>query len=171
MDGTREIIASRGNYTLLSTNLPFGTYRVFIKRYMIRTLAHRRWPLLVDTNEFFDYPGSEKSTLSEPVQYLDRHGYNTVNTIMPDMFSTEPISLWSSEGHRSFTPSICDSYDLADMSAKPLYEAIYQSNHVNNRALKWFKGGIRKRGLRNQLHTDQTHSRLAQQGESLFENH
>lgn len=145
VDRTMDIISDQPDCTLLSTTLPFSHYREFIKGYMVRKFALGRWSILVDADEFFDYPGSNRVSLKRLTAYLDSHGYNALYTPMLDMFSTAPAPEWSMCSDGKFVKKDYPYFDLEDIDSRPLTQAVNRSNKLGSPELKYMSGGIRKR--------------------------
>lgn len=111
---------------------------------MIEKFASDHWSLLVDADEFFDYPYSSRISLKELISYLDNHGFNAVNSTMLDMFSTKPLAELSRMTTREFARENYPYFDLKDISQTLLIENLHSTNNVANKNLNHFKGGIRK---------------------------
>src|SRR5579863_2315281 len=74
-DRTEEIAAQYERVTILRCSWPYRLYEVPMKRYLVRRFANRRWSLFVDVDELFDYPGRDRVSLRQLVEYLDAHRY------------------------------------------------------------------------------------------------
>lgn len=109
--------------------------------------------MLVDADEFFDYPNSNRISLKELISYLDDHGFNAVNSTMLDMFSTKPLAELSRRTTREFARENYPYFDLEDISQTPLNDNLHPTNNLGNKELNHFKGGIRKTffGINNTL--------------------
>ena len=91
-DGTVEALKEYDNVTVLRTTLPYRTHNVAMKQYLIERFGRRRWSLLVDIDELFDYPFSDVVGLKALLRYLNENRYTAVVAHMLDMFPEEPIS-------------------------------------------------------------------------------
>ena len=95
-DGTVEALKEYDNVTVLRTTLPFRTHNVAMRQYLIERFGRRRWSLLVDVDELFDYPFSDVVGLGTLLRYLNENRYTAMVAHMLDMFSEVPISRDSS---------------------------------------------------------------------------
>jgi len=146
-DRTEEIAAQYERVTILRCSWPYRLYEVPMKRYLVRRFANRRWSLFVDVDELFDYPGRDRVSLRQLVEYLDAHRYTAVVAHMLDMFSDGPLAcvrsapedrLW--EHHRRYDISMID-------------RQLYRWSALSEPAVKLYVGGIRLAafGTRNWL--------------------
>jgi hypothetical protein len=72
-------------------------YKRDMRQFLIEHYSFNRWCLLVDWDEFFDYPCSDKLPLSSLLKWLDRHRYNAVLTQLLDMFPRDTLQTKSDE--------------------------------------------------------------------------
>ena len=86
-DGTVEALKEYDNVTVLRTTLPFRTHNVAMRQYLIERFGRRRWSLLVDVDELFDYPFSDVVGLGALLRYLNENRYTAMVAHMLDMFS------------------------------------------------------------------------------------
>lgn len=151
-DGTREILTDCRRASVYHSDLPFGVFSQALSRFMVEKFGRNRWTLVVDIDEFFDYPFSSGLSLSGMLDYLNRHDYNVVVTQMLDLFSDRDVKS-ASRMNEDFRATHV-YYDLSDLSREEYaltrrgYE---QGNKVSNPEIKFLKGGIRKTifGLQN----------------------
>lgn len=85
-DDTLAVARGFERLTLLRTTLPYRRYENVLKRYLARRFSRGRWNLVVDADERFDYPGSDRLALPDVVRYLNRGGYTAVVAQMLDLF-------------------------------------------------------------------------------------
>jgi len=163
-DRTLEILRQAGAVTLLETKLPYERYNILLKRFLVETYGAGRWSLCVDVDEYFDYPYSDRVSLSSLVAYLNRHGYTAVVAQMLDMFSAYPVSSFSKRACE------CRYYDISAVQKKDYAEFLKTSvdflrrnhshytflsnayakdysrvsNRVSNRNIRFHLGGVRK---------------------------
>jgi len=112
-DGTREMLASEPDVTLLQTDAPYHAYENTMKRYLAQRYCRDRWCLCVDVDELFEYPFQDQAPLSALVAYLDERKCNAVVTQMLDMFSDIPLNRL--ESHPG--DDLKATYRLYDLSA------------------------------------------------------
>ncbi|MBI4357807.1 MAG: glycosyltransferase family 2 protein [Candidatus Omnitrophica bacterium] len=150
-DRTIELASSYPNVVILSSELPFKTYQILLRQYLIHRFCKNRWCLYVDSDELFDYPYSEHLSISKLLDYLNVQGYTAVVAQMLDMFSDRPIS----QNHDSPEDSLKEKYPYYDISAvhKKDYKEendnfskrslSHVKNRISNPAIKWHVRGIR----------------------------
>jgi glycosyltransferase involved in cell wall biosynthesis len=140
-DETLEIGRRFERTTILASMLPFGASKFALRRYLLRHYAHDCWALLVDADELFDYPWSDRLGLSDLVGYLDGHGYTAVVGQMLDLFPRGAL-------HASdYDPSrMRDEHRFFDLSGVRTSEYRFP-NAVSNPAIKLHYGGVRGTAL------------------------
>jgi hypothetical protein len=144
-DGTVEALKAYDNVTVLRTTLPYRTYNVAMKQYLIERFGRRRWSLLVDIDELFDYPFSDVVDLKALLRYLSENRYTAVVAHMLDMFPEKPITR-----HVSLSPQEDDPlkekygfYDVSNIRHLRYDEADGTGNVVANENINILRGGIR----------------------------
>ena len=135
-DGTREMLASEPDVTLLQTDAPYHAYENTMKRYLAKRFCHKRWCLCVDVDELFEYPLQDQAPLPALVAYLDERKYNAVVTQMLDMFSDIPLNRLESQP----SDDLKATFPLYDLSA--VRRASYMFGEVDER-IAFHRGGIR----------------------------
>lgn len=140
---TDQTIALAQRYekiTILQTPFPFK-YEKITRRYLLSRFARNCWALVVDVDEFFDYPFSDILSLSDLISYLNENSYTAVVAHMLDMFSDKPLSSGESgeNGEADFRQAH-KYYDLSDVQRK---DYTYR-NVISNHDIKVHVGGIRK---------------------------
>ncbi|MCG8592598.1 MAG: glycosyltransferase family 2 protein [Proteobacteria bacterium] len=115
VDNTVALASGAPNVTVLRCRLSFRYFEYPMKRLLLR-LASRGagWSLLVDIDEFFDYPGSDAISLSAFLRRLNASGYDAVAGYLLDMFPGPDTPLSASE--QDFR-SQHDTYDISCVSA------------------------------------------------------
>lgn len=149
-DGTVETLAAESKERSLSvflTELPYKDYRHEFKRYMIYRFGRRdRWVLIVDMDEFFDYPRSRAVNLGDFLGRLRRRGYTTVVSQMLDMFPAEPLVRDASPPRDENFREVHRYYDTSDIKTASYSDHPWIiDNEVSNEGIMAFRGGIRKR--------------------------
>jgi hypothetical protein len=137
-DGTVELAQAFEGVTILRTRRPYRTYETALKRYLVRRFARGRWSLMVDIDELFDYPCSDRMGVDALLTYLNRNAYTAVLAQMLDLFSDVPLDRLES------TPqdSLRERYRYYDTSAVERHP--YRFGTPANPAIWAHAGGIRK---------------------------
>ena len=140
-DRTQDILAELDGVTLLESKLPYKHYQNVFKKYLYETYAMDRWGLLVDADEFFDYPGSDRLSIQGLIRYLDDHGYNSMFTPLLDMYSDKPLIQLpeiDGPGFRTENYSFCE----LDSIHRPWKRRLLAK--LVNRSFEVYEGGIRR---------------------------
>ncbi len=143
-DGTIEVLRAYDNVTVLQTELPYRTYNVAMKQYLIERFGKNRWSLLVDIDELFDYPYSDVVSLKSLLGYLNERSYTAVVAHMLDMFPEEPISRDAPVPEDEPLREQYRFYDLSDTSLHDYRLAGDTGNVLANEEIGIVRGGIRK---------------------------
>ena len=143
-DGTVEALKKYDNVTVLRTELPYKTYNVAMKQYLIERFGKDRWSLLVDIDELFDYPYSEVVSLKALLGYLDEQRYTAVVANMLDMFPENPISRDASLPDDEPLKELYRFYDLSNVNLHDYSLVGDAGNVLANEEVGIFRGGIRK---------------------------
>jgi len=138
-DRTISIAKSYKNTSIFRTQKSFKKYKNIMKYDLIRRFAKKRWCLLVDIDEFFDYPHSDIIKIPQLLEYLNKNGYTTVLAQMLEMFSDKPIAKLKSKPE----DSIKDKYPFYDISNIQKYPYNLPHNKISNKDIKLYTGGIR----------------------------
>jgi len=138
-DRTTEIARGLDRVTVLKTALPYKYYKYAFKRYLFDRFSGDGWCLIVDIDERFDYPSSDRLPLDKFIAYLNEYQYTGVACQMLDLFAEGPVHEWP-RGGRAVVDE-CIWYDhsaLRRVSYEPL-----DGNKISNPAIKSLMGGIR----------------------------
>lgn len=84
-DKTIEILSEFPNVKILRNDLPYKTYWHHFKRFLFEEYGENSWNLIVDIDEFLDFPFSQKLNLHDLINYCDRNNYSAVVTQMIDL--------------------------------------------------------------------------------------
>ncbi len=86
VDQTVPLLADAGErVTILSCQLPFGLFTRSMRRYMVSRFGRGCWVLMVDIDEFFDFPFSSILRLADVLNYLNDEDYSAVTSQMLDL--------------------------------------------------------------------------------------
>ena len=143
-DGTVEALKKYDNVTVLWTRLPYKTYNVAMKQYLIERFGKDRWSLLVDIDELFDYPYSEVVSLKALLGYLDENRHTAIVANMLDMFPENPISRDASLPDDEPLKEMYRFYDLSNVNLHDYRLVGDAGNVLATEAVGIFRGGIRK---------------------------
>src|SRR5215217_6592053 len=142
-DGTLETLKAYDDVTVLRTMLPYRTHNVAMKQYLIERFGRRRWSLLVDIDELFDYPFSDVVGLGALLRYLNENRYTAVVAHMLDMFPEKPLS--EAAGDEASLKELHRFYDISDINSYDYQDAEGVNNVVSNNDIEILQGGVQKR--------------------------
>ena len=143
-DRTIEIAQSYEKVSILSSDLPYGRYKYFLKWYLAEQFHGDGWLLITDVDEHFNYPLSTQLELSGLLRYLNHYQYTGVVTQMLDMFSNQPLRRSASTAAGPMK-EIYNCYELEEVVPVKLNIFKNLSNTISNDEIKAFKCGVRKR--------------------------
>jgi hypothetical protein len=143
-DGTVEALKEYANVTVLRTELPFKGHQGVMKRYLIDRFGRGRWSLLVDIDEFFDYPYSDVIGLDSLLGYLNGNSYTAVAAQMLDMFPERPLSGRASSLDENLI-EVHRFYDISNLRRRRITEHRRQppGNTYASSEIEAFSRGIR----------------------------
>lgn len=146
-DGTISRAAKYKQVTIVECHLSFAEYKRDMRQFLIDHYSFNRWCLLVDCDEFFDYPCSDEISFRDLLAWLDIHRYNAVMGQMLDMFPRGAIQTQSNGKNLDFLQSH-RWFEIADIEEKLLPSGL--SNKMKDKAnLKLHYGGVRNRVFNN----------------------
>lgn len=85
-DQTCALLKKEPDVLLLQSHLSFKYFYHSMQTWLVRRFSNRRWTLLADIDEFFDFPRSEELEIGGLIQYLEEHRYEAVLAPMLDMY-------------------------------------------------------------------------------------
>ncbi len=138
IDRTLEMLCLHDDVTVLQTDAPYSKYENTMKRYLAERFSPGRWNLCADIDELFDYPFSDRVSLSDFLRYLNATGYTAVAAQMLDMFSDIPLKELESRAN----DVLSEKYPFYDISAIDKEEYLWSKR--SNPEIKMHWGGIRK---------------------------
>lgn len=144
-DETVAIARAFPRVTILRSSLPYRTFKLVMKQYLVYRFGMGRWVLHVDGDELFVHPGFPEVPLSRLIRYLDDRGYTAVLGQMLDMFGEGPL-VGPEERAEARIPiqERYPLYDLTALRALPVTEDLAgPDNVVENPALRLHRGGVR----------------------------
>ena len=148
-DGTIKKACAYDKVSVIQSKLKHSQYQCQLRRYAAKKFGQHKWCLVIDIDEFFDYPGSNEVSLQCFLQYLNANSYTAVMGQMLDMFSDKPLDETSAvekgfiNEFRYYDISNIDKYEYDDFTniGIPYY---LENNTSNNKEVKYYFGGIRK---------------------------
>jgi glycosyltransferase involved in cell wall biosynthesis len=128
-DGTVEVAREYDHVTVLRTRLPYHVYENTLKRYLAWRFSRKRWNLIVDIDERFDYPGSDVLHLRELMRYLNGHRYTAVVAQMLDLFPDCTLAELESVDHSSMEEAHV-YYDTSNIRESEYVFGVLSNPHV-----------------------------------------
>jgi hypothetical protein len=145
-DNSIKMAKQYDNITILESNLSYKYFQIPMKQYLMRNFCSNKWGLLVDIDEFFDYPYSNSLPLAGFLEYLNKYNYTTVIAYMLDMFSEKPIGTLGIDKNDSLKDKY-NYYDTTNIIKLNFNEEAWISKckcRLSNNSIKSYYGGIRK---------------------------
>ena len=158
-DDSALIASQEDNVHIYSTKDSFKNFWFWME-YLLKEFGSDQWCLVVDIDELFSYPYSEKLNLGELIHFLEEEKSTSVLSLLLDMYSDKSIrSTHYSKGENPLLkiPFFDKSYEIRNFRFidKNSYSFFYS---------KSFTGGMRKRVFGN-ISTPHVLSKI-----SLFKN-
>lgn len=141
-DRSLELARAYDNVTLLRSPLPYRQYQFPFKRHLLKQYGRGGWRLLVDIDELFDYPASDRLPLPGLLAYLNAGGYTAVVAYLLDMFGAGGLSELKSSPEDDLR-ALYPYYDISNIHTRPYKEHYGEANRVSNEAVQLYWGGIR----------------------------
>jgi len=137
-DGTVDMLREYPRVTVLQTDAPYGRFENTMKRYLAERLSGGRWNLCADIDELFDYPFSDRLSLSGFLQYLNARGFSAVVAQMLDMFSPVPLADVTS----TIDDRLKEKYTHYDISG--IDTPRYEFSQLSSPEIRMHRSGIRR---------------------------
>lgn len=137
-DRTISIAEQYPNITIWQSNLPYKHYQLVMKNYLMTRFGKGGWCLCVDVDELFDYPMSDRLSLSDFLAYLNYKAYTAVVAHTLDMFPEKlPI-----ENH--LDNSFKETHTYYDLSNITKVDYYFLQNIIPTPPPQVYNGGIRQ---------------------------
>jgi hypothetical protein len=136
---TTEIAQVFDRVTVLKTQLPYKYYKYALKRYLFDRFCGDGWCLVLDIDERFDYPYSDRVPIEGFLAYLNEHQYTGVACQMLELFADGPVHEWPRGGRALVAESVW--YDHSALRRTPYHP--FDGNTASNPAIMSHSGGIR----------------------------
>lgn len=138
-DDTLRIASAHDRVSVFRCRLPYRTWQIAMRIYLLKRFCNNRWALIVDSDEFFDFPNSDRVSLPQFLAYLDSKKVTAVLGHLLDMFPDIDVSRDSDPtGFRKKYRF----YDISEIDRAPYPKG---GNVITNEQLECFSGGIRRR--------------------------
>lgn len=137
-DSTVDQARAFAGVTVLATALPYRTHKYALKRWLVDRFGGHGWCLALDVDERFDFPGSDRISLTDFVRYLDGRGFTAVVAQMLDLHAGGPVSGWPAGADLD---ARCRWYDNTDLTVEPYHPF---DNRASSDAIRFHEGGLRK---------------------------
>lgn len=139
IDRTVEVALAQPRATVLRSRLPFRAYNSVFKRFLVERFGEGRWCLLVDVDEFFDYPFSGELPFPRFLEYLNSRGYTAVMATMLDLFADGPSHTWPAGGRELLER--CVWYDPSSLVPSRHWR-LQLRNRFADRDMPFYRGGV-----------------------------
>jgi len=175
-DDTVAQASGHADVSVFQTRLPFRNNNRQMRRYLVRRFTGRdRWALVVDVDELFDYPCSDRVGLASLLGYLRSRSYTTMVSYLLDMLPDRPLS----QVDPGLSPQqACRHYDISAVRKRGYFEVDgyggerwVAHNRLANPAVQRYVGGVRAQAfdlpevylIKHPLHLRDGRARLVHQ--------
>lgn len=147
-DDTLAQASGQVDVSVFQTRLPFRNNNRQMRRYLVRRFTARdRWALVVDADELFDFPCSDRIGLPAMLAYLRSRGFTTMVSYLLDMLPDRPLS--QVDAHLPMQQA-CPHYDLSAVRKRGYFEVDgyggerwVAHNRLANPEVQRYVGGVR----------------------------
>jgi len=144
---TDETINIARNYgemvTIVRCELPYRKHQTSFKLWLTQQFGQGCWCLIADIDERFDFPFSDRVSLTDFLRYLNLHNYSGILTPMVDLFSDKPMSAWPDSSDVERECVWFDHSSRLSLSFEPFSQWL-AGNRYASKELRLLAGGIRK---------------------------
>jgi hypothetical protein len=147
-DQSMEFIKAQPDTTLYHSRLSFRDYKLSFKNFLCESYGKMNWGLLLDIDEFFDFPNSDRISLSKFISYLEETDATAVLANMLDLFSEHPILDKLEEGED--LSATYKFYDLTQLNKEDYALLFGRTNQLDNHKICTFRGGVRMRFFKDE---------------------
>jgi len=91
-DTTVAVLEKYENVKIIINDLPYKTYFHHFKRFLFEEFGKNVWNLVVDIDEFVDYPFSNLTPLLNILEYCDDNNYTAITSQMLDLMPNTKIN-------------------------------------------------------------------------------
>ena len=148
LDSSEEIARKHSHVSYFTTKLSVSKYQYKILNNFVHKSVRNGWCLVVDIDEFFDFPHSDKLELTGLLNYLDENRYTATATQMLDLFNNEKIGQLNNDEPFLDRDKYC-FYELKSIRKEKyhtsgLFTKTCKSTTISNPDIELLYGGIRK---------------------------
>jgi len=138
-DNTVKLASTYPNVRIFKNELPYKTYWHHFKRFMFEEYGQGCWNLVLDIDEFFEYPFQDQLNLKDIIEYNNQANFTAVVTHMVDLVPNHDIL--SKNNNQDFTNK--HVYYSTDNLKLEAYEKISPNNMVSNPLINFHLHGWR----------------------------
>ncbi|MEM8790733.1 MAG: glycosyltransferase family 2 protein [Pseudomonadota bacterium] len=149
-DGSVALAADLGMLTA-QCSASFRDFQPQIRRLAATLYVKGGWRLVVDADELFDYPASDRVKLPVLLEKLNRRGHTAVVSQMLDMVPEDQLTDQLDVSYERAI-ELCDWYDTSDVEAIDYHDHegigfsyFLQKNSLSSEEIAFRFGGIRRR--------------------------
>lgn len=150
VDDSCDVAMSFPDVTVLRTKkkLSHSVYENLLRRVAASKTVEGGWRLIVDCDELFDYPGSDRISFVQLIRYLNAMGYTGVVAQMLEMLPAAEVSPRSMDDFQSAIEEM-EFYSLRSVVSfeysRGMNSHYYLGcNSVSDGGVKILSGGVRK---------------------------
>lgn len=148
VDGSIEYLRRQPDSTIYTTGLPWADYKHLLKHFLVKACGVDRWSLILDVDECFDFPGSDRIKIGEFSRYLDRQGHNAVVGQMLELFPRGPVLAQEAPADGNLG-SVLRFFDISAIREDEHLYAFGETNVVSNPSIKCHSCGINLQAFGN----------------------
>lgn len=113
-DGTVEFLKSKDNVDIITCETKYHTYaREAWINLLLCHYGFNNWYLVVDSDEMYNYIGSEELLINEHIKKLHKKGINRELSFMLDMYSKKGLFQNANEFTKDYCYFDCDTYEVS----------------------------------------------------------
>ncbi|MEM8626163.1 MAG: glycosyltransferase family 2 protein [Pseudomonadota bacterium] len=147
-DASLTLASREPGMLAVRTDLPYREYQTDFRRLAIEMFVDGGWVLILDADELFDYPGSERLPLPALTRQLDTIGHTAVVAQMIDMVP-RVYDEGSLSRHYEEAIAVCRYFDIDHLQRygyhddRFFFSPLTAQNRVTNPGIGLMFGGIR----------------------------
>lgn len=138
-DDTIHCIKSFPNTHILLCELGYKTYWHAYKEYLFQTYGKQKWSMILDVDEFFDYPFSDSLKLNDLITYLHKNKFTALVAQMIDLYPDSNILQQTTDDFLTFH----SFYSIAAKKNISIPTLTSQTCEISNAAIEYYMGGWR----------------------------
>lgn len=148
-DGSVDVASNQSGTIVANCSASFKDYQGLIRLYSAQMFVRGGWRLVVDADELFDYPGSNRLKIREILRQLNALGKTAVVAQMLDMIPNGTLSDIQNGTYDKAIQS-CGYYDISEIEKKDYFSQeikfkwFLEQNLISNSDIKFHFGGIRR---------------------------